>query len=79
MATLHNGIAWRNRSPEYRSGMLKKALNAGLVSMYDDNVTNHQLSKRQDFIEACKKAGIEPTVRQASKFRRQFGSAYAAR
>lgn len=79
MASIHNGRSWKNQSPEYRAGMLKKAHNAGLVSMYDDGVTNRQLSEKDGFKAACEKAGIKPTKRQASKYRRQMGAAYAAK
>lgn len=32
-----------------------------------------------DFKKACEKAGITPTARQASKFRRGFGLAFQSR
>ena len=40
-------------------------------------VTNKQFAQTdQKFIEACKHAGIPPTKRQASKWRRKQGLAY---
>ena len=43
-------------------------------------LTNRQFSKQDKaFQDACKAAGIEPTHRQASKFRRGIGAAYAAK
>ena len=39
--------------------------------------TNHHFSKTdQKFIDACSKAGVEPTSRQASKWKRKMGKAY---
>lgn len=34
------------------------------------------LLRDPDFLEACKRAGVEPTRRQANKFLRQEGAAY---
>ena len=39
-------------------------------------LTNLELSKTSGFVKACKVAGIEPTRRQASLFRRKLGLAY---
>ena len=78
MNSLHQGTSWRNRSPEYRAGMLKKAHNAGLESMKND-VTNREYSKRQNFVDACILADVKPTKRQASKFRRGIGKAYKSK
>lgn len=42
-------------------------------------VTNRVFAETiTQFKDACTKAGVEPTKRQASKFRRRFGSAYMA-
>mgnify|MGYP001085231675 CR=1 FL=1 len=38
--------------------------------------TNKEYSENPKFVEACNKAGIEPTARQASKFRMKKGKAY---
>jgi len=78
MNSMHNGMAWHNRSPEYRAGMLKKAHNAGLVSLKEE-VSNREFAKRQHFVDACILADIKPTARQASKFRRGMGKAYQSR
>lgn len=32
--------------------------------------------KNEDFIKACEKSGIQPTIRQASKWRNRKGKAY---
>jgi hypothetical protein len=41
-------------------------------------LTNTQFAKTcQSFIAACQRAGVEPTTRQASKFRNKKGSAFA--
>jgi len=42
-------------------------------------VTNDMFTSNQQFREACKNVGIEPTKRQASKFRRQMGKAWPVR
>lgn len=39
-------------------------------------MTNRDFAKTKGFMEACVKAGIEPTTRQASKYRRKMGVAY---
>jgi hypothetical protein len=79
MGTLHNGKSWKNQSPEYRAGMLKKAYNAGLQSLGDREETNREFAEKNgSFREACTKAGISPSVRQASKYRRKMGKAYNA-
>ena len=40
-------------------------------------MTNRQFSEKdQNFKNACVKAGVAPTVRQASKFRMKQGLAY---
>lgn len=43
-------------------------------------MTNEQMAQNdKDFRRSCEKAGIEPTARQASKFRNQKGSAFTAK
>lgn len=43
----------------------------------DEKVTNRKFaSKNREFIEGCKLAGVPPTVRQASKWRREKGLAF---
>jgi hypothetical protein len=42
-------------------------------------MTNKEFSQTdRTFIEACKRAMVQPTKRQASKFRRNVGSAFKA-
>lgn len=42
-------------------------------------MTNREIvDKSMDFYQACQKAGIPPSKRQASKWRRRTGAAYAA-
>ena len=38
--------------------------------------TNRDFAKTEDFIQRCKKAKVEPTKRQASKFRMGKGKAF---
>ena len=43
-------------------------------------ITHAEFSKTDPmFKNACEKAGVEPTIRQASKWRNKKGKAYAAR
>lgn len=43
-------------------------------------VTNRQLAQADTFFRrCCAAAGVDPTRRQASKFRRRLGRAWAAR
>ena len=43
-------------------------------------ITNQKFAESNaEFIAACRKAGITPTKRQASKFRNKRGRAYAER
>jgi ribosomal protein L32E len=45
-----------------------------------DKMTNELFaSSNPEFLEACKKADLKPTARQASKWRRQMGLAYKTR
>lgn len=37
---------------------------------------NENIMNKETFKEACEAVGIEPTIRQASKFRRKRGLAY---
>ncbi len=39
-------------------------------------MTNKEFLKDKAFLECCKKANIEPSKRQASKFRNKKGIAY---
>jgi len=42
-----------------------------------DTMTNREFAKQdQTFKMCCEKAKVEPTVRQASKFRNRKGAAY---
>lgn len=42
-------------------------------------VTNKKFTEDEFFKACCKKAGVDPTIRQASKFRMEKGSAYSVR
>lgn len=42
-------------------------------------VTNKKFTEDEFFKACCKKAGVDPTIRQASKFRMEKGSAYKVR
>ena len=48
--------------------------------MSDKRVTNAEFASNDTgFQDACEKAGIKPTARQASKWRRKKGKAYKAK
>ena len=38
--------------------------------------TNLEFAANTSFLECCRRAGVKPTKRQASKFRNQKGAAY---
>lgn len=42
-------------------------------------ITNKEFKEDKFFISCCEKVGITPTMRQASKFRNEKGSAYKSR
>ena len=42
-------------------------------------MTNAQYSQTPAFIQACERAGVKPTKRQAAKFRKGRGRAYRAK
>jgi len=75
--TLHNGIAWHNRTPEYRKAALERANNAALMSNYGRGLTNKAFAAQDKaFNDKCVLADVKPTKRQAAKYRRGIGSAY---
>lgn len=55
----------------------RRKANAQLQKLLFRGKSNLQFSKEdQNFINACEKAGVQPSIRQASKFRRKTGKAY---
>lgn len=51
-----------------------------LEPVHDKNARlNRAAFESQQFRNACSEAGIEPTIRQASKYRRKTGLAWAHR
>jgi len=54
-----------------------RRINAEFAKMMFRGQSNLEFSKtNQDFKNACEKAGVQPTIRQASKYRRKSGKAY---
>jgi len=49
------------------------------VKVMDKSITNKQFTTDDYFRACCKRANVDPTTRQASKFRRKMGSAYRFR
>lgn len=47
--------------------------------MEKKRIINKKFTEDKFFIECCEKATIEPTIRQASKFRNEKGLAYKVR
>ena len=76
MKSMHSGTAWQNRSKEYQERSQKNAREAGLISNYGRGQTNHEFaSQNETFQLKCAEAGVKPTERQASKYRRGLGKA----
>jgi hypothetical protein len=68
---------FRNRSEAERKNVLRGMIQAGTNHK---GQSNHEFAKSNGtFIQACEAAGVEPTVRQASKFRNKRGAAYNAK
>ena len=44
-----------------------------------EKITNKKFTEDKFFIVCCEKASVNPTMRQASKFRNKKGSAYKVR
>jgi hypothetical protein len=42
-------------------------------------MTNKKFTEDEFFVACCKEASVDPTMRQASKFRNKKGSAYRVR
>ena len=70
--------SWSNRSNDYKEKSRNKATTAAKSScLYD--TTNAEFAKHNGkFRQDCELAGLPPTARQASKYRRGFGDAYNA-
>lgn len=70
--------SWVNRSNDYREKSRNKACMAALSScLY--NTTNWEFAQNNGkFRKDCELVGINPTARQASKYRRGLGAAYNA-
>lgn len=59
-----------------REAVRAKMLTAG--NRFPGRQTNREFAEKNGtFLEACVNAGVENTKRQAAKFRRKEGSAYA--
>lgn len=61
----------------YKPGTNSRGLPSRDVKPPDSLNSGFALTNQQ-FRAACEKAGVEPTRRQASKYRRKTGKAYAA-
>ena len=60
--------------------LLQEKLKSSALKTVRYGVTNRMFaSNNKKFIEACKRANIPPTARQASKFRNKKGTAYKGR
>ena len=62
----------KNKEQDSRSGRVSSLIKD------NNNLTNREFTKIKGFINLCKKADTEPSVRQASKFRNFRGLAYLA-
>ena len=75
MASLSGGekkdAEYYAKARKHAEGERHKSLNGG--------VSNHDFAKEHgQFKACCDAAGVDPTTRQASKFRNHHGAAYAA-
>ena len=76
--SLSGGTSWRRKSPQYRADALKAAKAASRITQKGQS--NAEYAKTNEaFRAACEKAGVDPTPRQASKYRNGIGAAYNAR
>ena len=64
------------KESERRTKMSKEKNKEKKVEVEDKRVTNKQFTEDDYFRACCVRAHVDPTARQASKFRRKQGSAY---
>lgn len=69
-----SGTKFFRRDSEYKKNYFRKAK---LARERHNGLSNREFSKQEAFVNACEKAGVKPTVRQASKFRRKYGAAFS--
>lgn len=65
-------IKWKERLAK---GEVKRSEYIPRINTHADFMKEH----KKMFEEACERGGVKPTKRQASKFRRGYGAAYANR
>ena len=68
----------RNKTDKEQADAKKHAEQERHKSMKGDMSNKKFAEENGSFKEACKKAEVEPTTRQASKFRNKTGAAYNA-
>ena len=70
---------WRldGDTPELHTKMTVKETEKAKVE--GEEPTNKSFTSDPEFIAACARAGVEPTARQASKYRNGKGAAFNAR
>ena len=75
---MFNNPKFYNRSQDEKKQYHKEVANANSIQV--SGVTHRDFAEKVgSFRSACEKAGVEPTKRQASRYRRGVGSAYASR
>jgi len=77
--TLHNGTSWHNRSEDYKKNAIHFMRTASLSSLKSSQTNTDFAKNNGKFKAACQEAGVEPTSRQASKYRRGYGKARQAK
>lgn len=65
-----NGIKFHKLPKEKRQSILKGMLSAGIN--HDGQSNREFAAQNKTFQEACVEAGVEPTKRQAAKYRRKL-------
>ena len=71
-----NTTKWQNRPESYQKQSREHALQQGLSSLYRDTTNAEFAKNNKTFRKACEAVDIEPTPRQASKYRRKMGVAF---
>jgi len=74
-SSLSGGTKFHNKSEQYREETLAGMLKASRVTQKGQ--TNAEYARTNEkFRKACETVGIEPTARQASKYRNGIGKAF---
>jgi hypothetical protein len=70
---ISGGRKFANKTPEQQAASRKAAKAAGRANLV--GMSNSEYAKLAHFTDACVLADVQPTKRQASKYRRGYGKA----